>query len=86
MGEDKVKKIREWSTLTSASEVRSYRLTSFYHRFVGDFSSIVALLNELIENNIKFIWTEKQKTPFIFLKDKLYCTPILLLLDFNKKF
>lgn len=71
-----VKAIREWPTPTSASEVRSfYGLISFYRRFIKDFSSIIAPFNELVKENVKFVWVEKQETTFAFFFFKvILCT------------
>lgn len=82
-----VKAIREWPTPTSASEVRSfYGLISFYRRFIKDFSSIIAPFNELVKENVKFVWVEKQETTFAFFFLKLFYALILPLLAFTKTF
>jgi hypothetical protein len=46
----KVKAIQEWPTPKSKTEVRSFLgLTSFYRRFVKDFSMIASSLTEIIK-------------------------------------
>ena len=60
--EEKVKAIQEWPTPKSVTEVRSFHgLASFYRRYVKDFSTLVAPLNEVIKKNVDFKWGEKQE-------------------------
>ena len=85
--EEKVKAIREWPTLRNASEGRSFHgLASFYRRFVRDFSSIAAPLNDLIKKNTEFKWTEVHEQAFNALKGKLTNVPLLVLPNFEKVF
>jgi len=51
--EEKVKAIREWSVPKNSNEVRSFHgLESFYGRFMKNFISLVAPLNELVKKNV----------------------------------
>ena len=50
MDEANVKAIKEWPTPKMVSEIRSFNgLTSFYKRFVKIFSTVVALLTEIVK-------------------------------------
>ena len=68
-------------------EVRSFHgLASFYRRFVKDFSSKAAPLNELVKKNVKFEWEEKQELAFNKLKRDLSTVPVLVLANFDSTF
>lgn len=85
--EEKVKAIREWPTPKNANEVRSFHgLASFYRRFVRNFSSIAAPLNELVKKNVTFKWDDVHEYAFNSLKDKLTNAPLLCLPNFDKAF
>ncbi|XP_052725959.1 uncharacterized protein LOC128194409, partial [Vigna angularis] len=84
---EKIKAIQEWPTPKNVGEVRSFHgLASFYRRFVKDFSTIAAPLNELVKKDMPFIWGDKQELSFETLKHKLTHAPILVLPDFSKAF
>nr|KYP31454.1 Transposon Ty3-I Gag-Pol polyprotein [Cajanus cajan] len=61
-------------------------LASFYRRFVKDFSTLVAPLNEVLKKHVVFKWGEKQEEAFVALKKRLTNAPILALPNFAKSF
>ena len=85
--EEKVKAIKESATPKTISEIRIFHgLTSFYRRFIKDFSTIVAPLIEVIKKTIGFKWEVEQDDAFQLLKDKLCTSLVLSLPNFKKTF
>jgi transposase InsO family protein len=83
----KVAAIQGWPIPKTVTQVRSFLgLAGFYRRFVQDFSTIAAPLNELTKKGVPFSWGEAQENSFNILKDKLTHAPLLQLPDFNKTF
>jgi hypothetical protein len=71
----------------NVSQVRSFHgLASFYRRFVKDFNTIAAPLNELTEKGVPFVWGPAQDHAFDELKRLLTFAPLLALPDFSKQF
>ncbi|WVZ58116.1 hypothetical protein U9M48_008421 [Paspalum notatum var. saurae] len=85
--EAKVQAIRSWPMPMTVSQVRSFHgLAGFYRRFVPNFSTIAAPLNELTKKGVTFHWGKPQEDAFNLLKDKLTHAPLLQLPDFGKTF
>ncbi|WVZ52045.1 hypothetical protein U9M48_003140 [Paspalum notatum var. saurae] len=85
--ETKIDAIRSWPTPTTITQVRSFLgLAGFYRRFMKDFSTITAPLNELTKKGVTFHWGTTQEKAFNTLKDKLTHAPLLQLSDFGKTF
>ena len=85
MDQAKVVVIQNWPTPTNVNEVRSFHgLASFYRRFVPNFGTIVAPLNDIVKKDVVFQWGEAQQKAFETLKEKLTNAPILALSNFAK--
>ncbi|KAK1649006.1 hypothetical protein QYE76_066811 [Lolium multiflorum] len=83
----KIEAIESWPQPKTVTQVRSFLgLAGFYRRFVKDFGSIAAPLNELTKKDVPFVWGDAQQEAFVILKDKLTHAPLLQLPDFNKTF
>jgi len=84
---EKIKAIQEWPTPQNVGDIRSFHgLTSFYRRFVPNFSSLASPLYELVKNDTPFYWTEKQDQAFKRLKAQLTNALVLALPNFAKTF
>jgi hypothetical protein len=88
MDPKKVKAIREWSSPRSMFEVRIFHgLTSFYRKFIRDFSGACAPMMDIVKKRHKsFKWTEEAEKRFNILKQKITKRPILVLSNFEKTF
>ena len=83
----KIEAIESWPQPKTVTQVRSFLgLAGFYRRFVRDFSTIAAPLNELTKKDVPFLWGTAQEEAFTVLKDKLTHAPLLQLPDFSKTF
>jgi len=79
--------IKDWPPPKNVSELRSFHgLASFYRRFVSNFSTIAAPLNELVKKGVVYKWGKDQEKAFETLKQKLINAPLLALPNFNKTF
>ena len=84
---EKIKVIKEWPNPQNVGDVKSFHgLTSFYRRFVHNFSSLASPLNELVKKDTPFFWTEKHDLAFQRLKVQLNNALILALPNFSKTF
>ena len=74
----KIEAIESWPQPKTVTQVRSFLgLAGFYRRFVNDFGSITAPMNELTKKDVPFLWGDAQQEAFVILKDKLTHAPLL---------
>ncbi|KAD6455046.1 hypothetical protein E3N88_09752 [Mikania micrantha] len=76
----KIEAIKNWDTLTTPTEIRSFLgLAGYYRRFISNFSKIALPLTKLTRKSEPFVWEQKQEDAFQTLKQKLCDAPILSL-------
>ena len=61
-------------------------MASFYRRFVKDFSTLAAPLNEIVKKSMGFKWGSEKDCAFIEIKERLCGAPLLALPNFSKTF
>jgi hypothetical protein len=84
--EVKIQAIKNWLIPATLTQLWSFLgLVGFYRRFVRDFSTTAAPLNDLTKKGVSFRWGATQDQAFHTLIDKLTHAP-LQLLDFGKTF
>lgn len=70
--------IRQWPTLRSKKDVRSFLgLAGYYRRFIPNFSEIASPLTQLTRKSVKFKWDENCDNAFQKLKESLITSPVL---------
>lgn len=84
---EKVSAIQNWPVPRNLKQVRGFLgLAGWYRRFIGNFSSIVFDITEVLSSKRKFIWTPEAQSAFENIKTLLTTAPILANPDFSKKF
>ena len=61
-------------------------LSSYYRRFVPNFSKVASPLQALTRKGAEFIWTSECEASFQTLKEKLVSAPLLVCLSFENTF
>lgn len=75
---EKVTRVQNWATPTSAKDLRSFLgLVAYYRRFIEGCSRIARPLHKLTEKEADFEWTSECEEAFQQLKTKLTTAPIL---------
>jgi hypothetical protein len=85
--EAKIEAIKSWPIPVTLTQLQSFLgLTGFYRRFVRDFSTIAAPLNDLMKKGVPFYWGATQEHSFTTLIDKLTHALLLQLPNIGKTF
>jgi hypothetical protein len=61
-------------------------MTSFYARFIPEYSESAVVLHALKREGVKFDWTEEYQVSFDSLKQAMTEAPVLQVPDFGKEF
>ena len=84
---DKVAKVMNWPTPTSAREVQQFLgLANYYRRFIQNFATKARPLHHLTEKSVHFEWTSECQEAFDALHTQLVSTPVLAYPDFTRPF
>ena len=74
---NKVKAIKEAPQPTNQQQLRAFlRLVNYYGKFLSSLSATTHPLNQLLQNNSKWIWSKACETAFQTLKKKLSSKPV----------
>ena len=75
---DKVRAVENMKTPSTVTQVRSFLgLSSYYRKFIKDYSKLAKPLFDLTKKDKKFVWDEACNKAFQELKTKLTTAPIL---------
>ena len=79
--------VRTFPRPKTQRDVRSFLgLCNYYRRFIQNFSKIATPLNQLLQKDIQFNWTDNCETAFNDLKQALITAPMLRYPDMNSAF
>ncbi|XP_074277148.1 putative mitochondrial protein AtMg00860 [Silene latifolia] len=82
-----IEALSKWEAPKNLDEIRSFlRLVGNYRRFVKDFTKIMAPITALMRKENKIRWDESREKAFQSLKQRLYTTHILALLEGSENF
>ena len=78
------KVIKEWPTPRDAKDLRQFwGLASYYRRYIRNFANIAALLHQMTQKSIQFLWNQECEQAFSTLKPYLGQSPVLTFPDFS---
>ena len=75
---DKVRAVVSWPVPLNTAQVKSFvGLTSYYRRFIANFTEIAAPLLQLTQKNASFVWSQGAAESFDRLKRAITTAPVL---------
>jgi hypothetical protein len=84
---EKFKAMKEYPVPRNTKQTKRFLgMSSYYRKFIPNYSKITEPINRLLKKNCKFIWSEECERNFQLLKSLLINTPILVYPNFAKKF
>jgi hypothetical protein len=87
MDPSKLTAIRDWKPPASVKGIRSFLgFANFYHKFIPNFSNVVAPLNLLTRKEQPWLWTPLQQRAFDSLKTTFSSAPVLSIPDTTRPF
>jgi len=76
----KLEEVRNWPTPTTVKQVQSFLgFGNFYRKFIGHYTDIVRLLNDLMKKDLVWNWTDTCQKAFEKLKEEFQKAPVLLI-------
>ena len=79
---ENIRAIKDWPTLTSVTDIRSFLgLVGYCRNFIENFSRIACPMTALHKKTNKFLWTHKCEESFQDFKQLLMTTPLLQIAD-----
>jgi hypothetical protein len=84
---EKIEAVQQILPPKNVTQLRSFLgLVGYYRQFICNFSAIAKPLNQLLQKDEPYKWTDAQHEAFIELKQRLISAPILRYPDFRKVF
>ena len=82
----KFQAMQEWPCHKSLKSLHVFlALTGYYNKFVNNYGKVVGPLKNILKTNV-FAWNEAAKQAFSNLKQAMWTTLVLAMLDFIKPF
>ena len=86
MIKNKMKEVLNWPTPKCVKNVQKFLgLANYYYQFIKDFTSIARPLHNMVKEDQKWEWTERQEKTFGELKERFTKEPVLAALGLDKK-